>query len=89
MPLFEAALKTTPPIPDVQLAAQLELAMALQRLGRQQEAIPWFQQVVEREPKNESALTNLGLALTLTGNAKGALEILKRANLRQIARINE
>jgi len=39
--------------------------MTLQRLGRQQEAIPWFEQALEREPHNANALTNLGLALTL------------------------
>ena len=57
---FERALKVDP-----QLAgAQLELAMALQSLGRQQEAIPWFKKVVVQDPQNASALTNLGLALT-------------------------
>jgi len=46
--------------------------MALQREGRQQEAIPWFRKAIEREPHNVSALTNLGLALTLTGKANEA-----------------
>ena len=68
-------MKADPTVPGV----QLEMAMALQRLGRQQEAVTWFQQAVEREPKNVMALTNLGLALTLTGKGKEALEYLKRA----------
>ena len=56
--------------------------MALQRLGRQQDAIPWFQKVIQRDPHNASALTNLGLALTLTGKAKEALDSLSAGRWR-------
>ena len=60
------AAKANPQLPGV----QLELAMSLQRLGRQQDAIPWFQEAIKRDPHNSSALDNLGLALTLTGNGQ-------------------
>jgi protein O-GlcNAc transferase len=72
---FELALKADPGL----MGAQLELAMALQRLGRQQEAIPWFEKVIAQDPHNRSALTNLGLALTLTGRAKEGLNYFQRA----------
>ncbi len=57
----------------------LELAMAEQRLGRQQESIPYFQKAIEMEPRNATALTNLGLALTQTGKAGEAMPYFQRA----------
>ncbi len=38
-----------------------------------------FKRAIQSEPRNPSALTNLGLALTLTGKGKEALEYFKRA----------
>jgi protein O-GlcNAc transferase len=79
-------------LPHLQLAAQaapapagaeLDLAMAMQRLGREQDAIPWFQKAIERDPGNTSALTNFGLALTLSGKAKDGLGYLQQALARQ------
>lgn len=60
-------------------ASALDLAMALQRLGRQAESIPLFEQAIAQDPANVSTLTNLGLALTLTGKAKEALPYFDRA----------
>ncbi len=61
------------------VGADLALAMCLQRLGRQTEAIPYFQRAVERSPKDASALNNLGLALTETGKAKEAIPYFQQA----------
>ena len=57
----------------------LERGMAEQRLGRQQESIPYFQKAIEQEPHNAMALTNLGLALTQTGKASEAMPFFQRA----------
>ena len=57
----------------------LQLGMAEQRLGRQQESIPYFQKAIEQEPHNASALTNMGLALTQTGKAADAMPYFERA----------
>ena len=59
--------------------ADLALAMSLQRLGRQTEAIPYFERAVAEDAKDASALNNLGLALTETGKAKEAMPYFERA----------
>ncbi len=59
--------------------ADLALAMSYQRLGRQLEAIPYFEKAVAADPKDASALNNLGLALTETGKAKEAIPYFERA----------
>jgi len=60
VPHLEAAYQATPQ----PRGAALELAMTEQRMGREEESIAPFRQVVELEPHNAMALTNLGLALT-------------------------
>jgi len=51
VPYLQEAVRLNPELDG----APNELAMVLQRLGRQQEAVPWFQKVIEREPHNVSA----------------------------------
>jgi tetratricopeptide (TPR) repeat protein len=65
----------SPGLPD----GALQLAMALQRLGKQQESIPYFEKALAQEAGNTQALTNLGLALTETGKAGEAVPYLQRA----------
>ncbi len=79
-PLLAAvrAETATPPAPAPS-GADLALAMSLQRLGRQTEAIPYFERAVAEDAKNASALNNLGLALTETGKAKEAMPYFLRA----------
>jgi protein O-GlcNAc transferase len=72
---LEQALKENPALPG----AAGDLAMSLQRLGRQEDAIAWFERALELEPRNSNLLANLGLAMTLTGKAKDALPYLARA----------
>ena len=74
-PLLRAASAAT----GVPPGADLALAMCYQRLGRQSEAIPYFQLVVAASPQDASALNNLGLALTETGQAKSAVPYFQRA----------
>ncbi len=73
---FNAAIQADSNLPGV----QLELAMALQRLGRQQDAIPWFQKAIEREPHNSfGAHESRTWRSRLTGKGKEALDYFKRA----------
>ncbi len=78
---LQAAVRTetaAPPAP-APAGADMALAMSLQRLGRQTEAIPYFERAVAEDAKNASALNNLGLALTETGKAKEAMPYFQRA----------
>ena len=59
--------------------AKYELALTLQANDNAHEALPLFQQVVAARPNDSAALTNLGLALVQTGDAKGAISFYLRA----------
>ena len=74
-PLQRAAGATS----GVPPGADLALAMCDQRLGRQTEAIPYFERAVAASPQDASALNNLGLALTETGKAKEAIPDFRQA----------
>ena len=78
---LQAAVRaeTTTPPGAVPAGADLALAMSLQRLGRQTDAIPYFERAVTLVPTDASALNNLGLALTETGRAKDAIPYFQRA----------
>ena len=56
--------------------AKYALALALQSAGQAKEAIPLFQDTVAARPSDSAALTNLGLALVQTGDAKAGLTLL-------------
>lgn len=73
---LEVAVHASTGVPP---GADLALAMSYQRLGRQLEAIPYFEKAVAADPKDASALNNLGLALTETGKAKEAIPYFERA----------
>ena len=55
------------------------LAVALQNTGRNQEALPLFQEAAAARPTDAAALTNLGLALVQVGKAKEALPYYDKA----------
>ncbi len=76
---LEAAVGAEGAGQPVPVGGDLALAMSYQRLGRQAEAIPYFQKAVTADPRDASALNNLGLALTETGKAKAAVPYFERA----------
>ncbi len=59
--------------------ASYQLALALQRSNKVQEAIALLKKVVAAEPNNAEALTNLGMALCQAQLAKDAVPVLQRA----------
>jgi tetratricopeptide (TPR) repeat protein len=71
----EEALAIDPASTDI----QYEIALTLQANDNPREALPLFKQVVSARPQDSAALTNLGLALVQTGDAKGAIVFYLRA----------
>ena len=65
--------------PEQRDDALYQLGLALQNSTQPGDSIPYFQKVVEAEPKNAAALVNLGLALVQTGKSKEATEYYLRA----------
>lgn len=59
--------------------AQYQLALTLESVGRNDEAIPLFAKVLAARPQNSEVLTNYGLALVQTGKAKEAVPLYLRA----------
>ena len=55
------------------------LALALQGMGKVEEAVALFGEVVKLRPRDAAALTNAGLAQVQMGDAKGAVELYLRA----------
>src|ERR1700750_2110320 len=75
LPLAQEAMRLGPE----GAATAYEAAIALQGLRREHEATPLFAQVVEKEPKNASALTSYALALVQQGRAKEGISLYQRA----------
>lgn len=59
--------------------AMYEMALALQRSNRVEEAMGLFRKVLAAEPDNSGALINLGMALTQAQRAKEAVPVLQHA----------
>uniref|UniRef100_A0A372IMY3 Tetratricopeptide repeat protein n=1 Tax=Paracidobacterium acidisoli TaxID=2303751 RepID=A0A372IMY3_9BACT len=78
VPHLQKAIDLSPP-EALLTEAQNQLAMAWQRLGEADKAIPLFRQVVAAQPRNVSALSNLAIALIQTGDATTAVDFCRRA----------
>jgi protein O-GlcNAc transferase len=61
------------------IVARYQLSLVLQRADRVKDAIELLKQVVEAEPKNADALTNLGMAFAQMHEAADGIPYLKRA----------
>jgi protein O-GlcNAc transferase len=64
---------------DTALDIKYALAVALQNTGRNQEALPLFEEAAAERPADAATLTNLGLALVQLGKAKEALPYYDKA----------
>ena len=72
-------LASVPQKSAMALDIKYALAIALQNSGRNQEALPFFQEVAAARPSDEAVLTNLGLAFVQVGRAKDALPYYDKA----------
>ncbi len=64
---------------DGHVAALLNRAVSSQRAGADDEALALYQQIIERDPMNPSAYSNMALILKKTGNYTRAAECLQKA----------
>ncbi|MGQ9661215.1 MAG: sulfatase-like hydrolase/transferase [Kiritimatiellia bacterium] len=66
-------------VSEVETTLRLDLGLALVRLGRKDEAIMQFKQILSADPNNFQAHNNLGAIYTERGDYEPALEHLRKA----------
>jgi len=73
--LYEAALKARPGEQEFIIG----IGWALCRAGKQNEALPWLERAVAKDPNNSSGLSDYGWGLTELGRFDEAQKALEKA----------